>query len=118
MAAIIENESIGRVNALQFQDFLHGRAEGRKLGFIEQRHDQQGWACIEMVAILADLIAATPDMIIFFDHRHTHALPGEVGCGGYPSNTRSNNDDMLRFHLLPILSAWKTHFKGSSMGGK
>ncbi len=83
MAAIIENQPIGRVNALQFQDVLHGRAEGRKFGFIKKGHDQQGWACIELVTILTEMVAATPNMIIFFDHRHAHALPGEVNCGGY-----------------------------------
>jgi hypothetical protein len=56
--AIVEDQVIGWVDALQFEHLAHRGAQRGELGFVQQGHDEQGGTSIEVMPVAADAVAA------------------------------------------------------------
>ena len=113
LAAIVEDQTISRIHALQVQHITHGDAEGGEFRFVQERHDHQRGPGIEVMPVAADAITAPAGIVILFEDGDLQSAPGEMGRGGQSANPRADNDDLLGLHDFPIRTGCAANFCGT-----
>ena len=69
LAAIIEDQMIGWVDALQVEPFAHGCSQGAKFCFVQQRHDKKSGSRVKMMALAAEAVTAPAGVRVLFQDR-------------------------------------------------
>src|SRR5258708_7026085 len=91
---------IGRIDTPQIEKFLCRRAQGSEFSLINVRHDQQGWAGVEVMAVAAKTVTAPTRPLVFFEHGHVDTALSQMGRCRNAANPRPNNNRPLCFHIL------------------
>ena len=101
LAAIIEDQMIGWVDALQIEPFVQRCSQGAKFRFIQQRHDKKSGSRVEMMAIAAEAVTAPAGARVLFQDRDVQSASGKMDCGGDPADARTDDDHRFCFHSFP-----------------
>src|SRR5262245_60955603 len=100
MAAVIEDQTVGRIHPLQVKQLMQRSPQGSELIFIHMRHDEEGWASVEMMSATAQTIAASSRAGVLFEHSDVQAVLSQVGCGGDATHSSADNKDGGLAHIF------------------
>ena len=101
LAAIIEDQMIGWVDALQVEPFVHGSSQGAKFCFVQQGHDKKSGSGVKMMTLAAEAVTAPAGARVLFQDRDMQPASGKMDCGGDPANARADDDHGFCFHGFP-----------------
>ena len=69
LAAVIKDQMIGWVDALQVEPFAHGCSQGAKFRFIQQRHYKKSGPGVKMMTLAAEAVTAPAGVRVLFQDR-------------------------------------------------
>ncbi len=94
---VAKTDAVGRIDAPQVELIRHLRSEG-SVGLLKDlRHQEQGGANVEAMAVPNQLIAAAAGCRIGFEHRHGVALASQPSRRGQAADARAHDDGRSLF---------------------
>jgi hypothetical protein len=100
-AAIIKDQVIRWVYALQVEPFAQGCSQGAKFCFVQQRHYKKSGPRVKMMTLAAKAVTAPAGARVLFHNRDMQSAFGKMGCGGDPTDPSTDDNHRFCFHSLP-----------------